>query len=123
VTGQRAAGAEVAADPGDQGSSLAADVAALDRARQALASKDGPGALAALDEHDRGRPTGVLSPEATVLRIQALQLAGDRTAAAALARRFIAAFPKSPHVPRLQALASEEQQASGERAAGEAGRK
>ena len=52
--------------------------------------------------------TGVLSPEATVLRIQALQLAGDRAAAAALAQRFIRAFPKSPHVPRLRALAGEE---------------
>jgi hypothetical protein len=95
---------EGSGDP-EGGSSLAKDIHALDRARQALGRRDAETALRALDELDRGMPTGVLSPEATVVRIEALLLRGDRARAAGLARRFISEFPRSPHVPRLKAVA------------------
>jgi hypothetical protein len=46
----------------------------------------------------------VLSEEATVIRVDALEQQGDRAAAAALGRRYLAAHPASPHAPHLRAV-------------------
>jgi hypothetical protein len=62
--------------PSPASSALADEIAALDGAREALASGDAPRALRALDAHDRAFPRGALSPEATVLRIEALARRG-----------------------------------------------
>jgi hypothetical protein len=84
--------------------SLTEEVAALDGAREALASGDAARALRGLDEHDRRFPGGMLGPEATVLRIEALLLRGDRASAARLGGAFLDAHPRSPHASRLRSL-------------------
>jgi TolA-binding protein len=83
---------------------LAAEVAAIDHAARAVADRDPPRALAALDAYQKAFPTGVLRPEATVLRVQALVQQGDSARAAAIARTFLAQNPHSPHAARLRAL-------------------
>lgn len=83
---------------------LADEVAALDAARAALASRDGAGALRALDRYAADFPRGFLGQEATVLRVEALAARGDRAAAADLARRFVAAHPSSPMADRVRSL-------------------
>jgi TolA-binding protein len=84
---------------------LADEVASLDAARSALASGNASAALRALDDHDRRFPGGALGPEGTVLRIEALAQRGDRGSAAALARAFLAAHPRSPHAARIRSVA------------------
>jgi hypothetical protein len=87
---------------------LAAEVAALDRAREALAGGSVPAALGALDDYQRSFPHGVLGQEAAVLRIEALVKGGNTAAAKALADRFLAANPQSPHAPRIRRLVGEQ---------------
>jgi hypothetical protein len=53
------------------GSSLALEIAAIDRARQAVYANDKKGAESALDDYDRRFPKGVLAPEAAKLRARA----------------------------------------------------
>lgn len=84
--------------------SLADEIAAIDAARVAIGAGDGAGALRALDDHDRRFPGGALGQEATVLRIQALALRGDRATAARLGRAFLDAHPNSALAPRVRAL-------------------
>jgi hypothetical protein len=84
--------------------SLGADLAMLDRARQALTRGDGQAALAALDTYERKRQSNVLTPEADVLRIRALRLVGQRASAATLARAFLAAHPTSSYATELKPL-------------------
>jgi TolA-binding protein len=86
--------------------SLESEVAALDRARARLAAGDPLRTLELLDEYDQAFPRGALRPEAAYLRIQALSKSGQREAARALAARFLARHPKSPHAAQLQALLS-----------------
>jgi hypothetical protein len=83
---------------------LAAEVAAIDHAARAVAERDPPRALAALDSYQRLFPSGVLRPEATVLRVQALVQQGDSGRAGAIARAFLAQNPHSPHAARLRSL-------------------
>lgn len=82
---------------------LAAEVAQIDRARNALAAGDAQEALRALDARDR-LPQGALGPEAQVLRIEALLKQGKREDAARAAEAFLRAYPTSPLVPRVQSL-------------------
>jgi outer membrane protein assembly factor BamD (BamD/ComL family) len=91
----------VAASP-----SLSDEVAALQVARAALADHDAGAALAALDRYKSRFGSGRLSPEATVLRIQALVEHGDRGQALALADRFESANPKSPYADRIRSILS-----------------
>jgi hypothetical protein len=88
-------------------SSIAEEVSALDRARGAIAARQPAEALRALDEYERIAGPRVLGQEASVLRVEALLLAGDRAGAANLARRLLAAAPRSPHAPRWQAIVAE----------------
>ena len=83
---------------------LGQQVAALDRARDALASGNAGGALRLVDEYDRQFPRGALAQEATALRIEALFQQGNRDAAVRMAERFLAANPKSPHAGRIRLL-------------------
>ena len=83
---------------------LGQQVAALDRARDALASGNAAGALRSVDEYDRQFPRGALAQEATALRIEALWQQGNRDAALHLADRFLAANPRSPHAARIRLL-------------------
>jgi hypothetical protein len=85
--------------------SLSLEVALLDRARSALAAGDATRSLSVLDEYQRGTPSGILAPEAQVLRIQVLERLGQTRAASALARDFVARHPGSRHAAALRALA------------------
>lgn len=84
--------------------SLSDEIAAIDEARVALGAGNASAALRALDDHDRRFPGGALGQEATVLRIQALVLRGDRASAARIGRAFLDAHPRSPHVARIRTL-------------------
>jgi hypothetical protein len=86
-------------------SSLADEVAALEVARAALRAHDPNGAVAALDRYKSRFPAGKLAPEATVVRIEALNQRGDHAAAAALGDRFLAAHPNSPYADRVRSAA------------------
>jgi hypothetical protein len=83
---------------------LVAEVTELDRARKALARKNATAALRALDAYSAVRRTGVLDREATIIRIDALVAAGQKARAAELARRYVAEFPRDPHLRRLEPL-------------------
>jgi hypothetical protein len=89
-----------AAEPG-----LAEEVAALREARNAVAAGRSTAALAALDAYGQRFPRGRLSLEAEVLRIEALSRGGSRSAAAARAKSFLAAYPNNPYAHRVRALA------------------
>jgi hypothetical protein len=83
---------------------LGQQVAALDQARDALASGNASVAIRLVDDYDRQFPRGALAQEATALRIEALFLQGNRDAATHLADRFLAANPRSPHAARIRLL-------------------
>jgi hypothetical protein len=87
--------------------SLAAEIRWLDRTRAALAAGDTATARALLRAYTESGPSGVLSHEADLLRVQLLVAEGDRHSAAALARRIIAQSPRSNHVDSLRSLAAE----------------
>ncbi len=83
---------------------LADEVAALDRARTAMAAGDPAGALAAIDHYETTFERKMLGPEARTLRIEALMQAGRRGEARAAAARFLAADPSSTHARRVRSL-------------------
>ncbi len=97
--------APAGADPsGSDAAGLPAEMAALDRVRAALAGGDAPRALALLDTYAERFPHGSMSPEATVLRIEALSTAGDRASARRVADAFLAFNPQSPYAARIQSI-------------------
>ena len=59
-----------------------------------------------LDEYAAGSNSVDMSAEATLLRIEALQAAGQREQAKALAERFVARAPDNPLADRARALTS-----------------
>jgi len=85
-------------------SSVADEVKAIGQIRGAVSRGDGKQALTLLDAYDRRFSEGALRQEATLLRVQALQLSGDRKGAQALGERFIEANPQSPHQQRVRGL-------------------
>jgi hypothetical protein len=86
------------------GASAAVELTMLDEARSAIARGDPARALSTLDDYVRGFPHGALSPEACVLRIEALVAAGDRPAAMRAAQSFLQANPTSPYAQRIESL-------------------
>jgi outer membrane protein assembly factor BamD (BamD/ComL family) len=92
---------------GVRSTALADELRTLEAARAALLSGDARSALRQLDEHDRTYAAGVFAEEGRVLRIDALLRAGNRPAAEALARAFLAKHPTSAHAPRLRAMVGE----------------
>jgi hypothetical protein len=92
-----------AAEPGEP-STLAAEVAALELAHDALTRRDAEGALRALDGYRARFPAGRLTSEETVLRVQALLARGDRAGAVALTDAFTAAHPGSSYGSRMRDL-------------------
>jgi hypothetical protein len=83
---------------------LSREVALLDEARAALRRGDQVAALAALDQRQEEVGTGMLGPEATLTRVEALLGQGNRAAASTLAERFLAEHPRGPHADRLRSL-------------------
>jgi hypothetical protein len=81
---------------------LADELAALDRARTALASGDSRRALTLLEGYGRSYPRGRLQLEAEVLRIDALARAGQREAARRRAEAFLRRQPNSVLASRVR---------------------
>jgi hypothetical protein len=77
----------------------------IERARKALGS-DPRRALALAAEHQKRFPSGALSVEREVIIIEALARSGQTSAARSRALAFEAHYPKSIHLPRVQALLS-----------------
>jgi hypothetical protein len=84
--------------------SVRQQLALIDRARASLESGDTAGALREVDRYGREYPSGMLSEEALLLRVRAVAARGDRVAASALARRFLAAYPRSVHAKAVRDL-------------------
>lgn len=93
-----------AASPPPDGPRIAPELALLDAARRALSSGQPSRALALLDERQREFGKGVLSPEALVVRCEALLAAGQRDSARTLGLAFLDEYPASPLVNRVRAL-------------------
>ncbi len=83
---------------------LAREILQLDRVRGALGEGRPQAALSMLERYEAEIGHGFLSPEAVVLRVQALWMAGDQPRARALVDRFSAAHPDSPYRERLRRL-------------------
>jgi hypothetical protein len=83
---------------------LAAEIAALDAARGALAAGSASQTLALLDDYDARFRVRTFAQEAAVLRVEALHAAGRDQDAARLGERLLAAEPTSPHAQRLRSL-------------------
>jgi len=75
----------------------------IERARKALAS-DPRRALLLTQEHQRRFPSGALSVERDVIALEALAHSGQTAEAKRRALAFEAKYPKSIHLPRVQAL-------------------
>lgn len=80
------------------------EIAAMDRVREAVASKDAARTIALVDDYERRYPAGAFVEEAEVRRIEALAVAGDDARARSTAERFLRAHPASPHAARVRAL-------------------
>lgn len=77
----------------------------IERARKALAA-DPRRALTLAQEHQRRFPSGALSVERDVIALEALARTGQAAEARRRALAFEAKYPKSIHLPRVQALLS-----------------
>ena len=83
-------------------STLAREKVLVERAWSALAAGDPDGALARVAEHAREIPDGVLAPERRAIAVIAHCKRGDANAAAR-ARAWLAAEPRSPLLARVKA--------------------
>lgn len=84
---------------------LSEQIRLIEAARAGVASRSPGAALSALDSYSAKFPRGSFGQEAMVLRIRAVDQAGDSARATALAKSFVARFPSSPHVARLKPIA------------------
>lgn len=83
---------------------LGREVALIDGARQALSDGNAGQALAALDTYGALDRTETLDREAQILRIEALDVKGERERAVSLAQAYLQTYPSDPHAPRLRTL-------------------
>lgn len=84
---------------------LGEQIRLIEAARAGVAARDAKAAMTALDSYAAKFPRGSFGQEATVLRIRAIDQAGDSARATAMAKSFVARFPNSPHVARLKPIA------------------
>jgi hypothetical protein len=84
---------------------LSEQIRLIEAARAGVAAHSPRAALIALDSYAAKFPRGSFGQEAMVLRIRAVDQAGDTARATALAKAFVARFPTSPHVARLKPIA------------------
>lgn len=94
--------AEKRVAPRPAASGLAQEVAILSRASAELHAGRPAAALAALDEHQRKFPGGVLAQERAAARIQALCALGRTGEARAAIARLARTSPTSPHLARAR---------------------
>jgi hypothetical protein len=90
----------------DQASTLAAEVASLDRVRSALRTRQPALARSELGKYRSAFPRGSLGLEASVLEVEAVAASGDRAAAARLADALLAQNPGARYRARLEPHAS-----------------
>jgi hypothetical protein len=96
---------QAAAERGGASDTVLRDEARLiDRAREAVASGNGGGALRVLEEHRTRFKSPVFQPEALYLRLQALRLLGNEAAARQVAKRLLAAYPNGPQAASARAF-------------------
>jgi len=93
----------------ESGSDLSEQLRLIETARSAVASGDAATASRALSSYSSQFPRGTFAQEAAVLRIETVDLQGNHTQAAALARGFLARHPNSPHVGLVQGIAARAQ--------------
>jgi hypothetical protein len=84
---------------------LARELALLEEARNAMVQGRPAAALGTLAVYDKEFAAGKMSSEATALRVEALVKAGLRDEGRAVARAFLAKYPRSPLVDRVRATA------------------
>ena len=77
----------------------------IDAARTAVAAGNTSAASQALATYSSKFPRGSFGQEAAVLRIETVDMQGNHTQAASLARTFLAAHPNSPHVGLVKRIA------------------
>ena len=78
------------------------EIRLLDQARSAARSGRSAQALRALAKYEQRYPRGQFRQEVQVLRMEALAQTGQAERASALAKRFLAEHPESPHVERVE---------------------
>jgi hypothetical protein len=83
---------------------LAAEIAALEAVRGALASGDPSASLRSLDDYDRRFASPALGPEAAVLRVQSLLALGRVDEAHKLGERLLAEQPGTAYSQRIRSL-------------------
>lgn len=83
-------------------STLADEMRLLDQVRSALKREDPREALRLLSIYENKYPSGALRPEATVLRVSALEESGADARAEELKSEFLKAHPKSAHKKQLE---------------------
>jgi hypothetical protein len=86
------------------GSSLAEEVAQLQKAKLALKAGNPGQALTELNTYAQKFPKPMLGAEATVVRIEALHQSGDAVRAKLVAESYLAKNPNSPYATRLRNL-------------------
>jgi hypothetical protein len=97
-----ASGSRGVVRPGGQ-TGIELEVTLLEQARASLAAGDTARSADLLDQHRR-LADRLLAPEAELLAIELSLIRGDRRQAAAAARAFLAANPRSPHAQRARSL-------------------
>ena len=78
------------------------EIRLLDQARAAVKSGAHDKALRTLAKYDQKFPRGQFRQEAQVLKMEALKQSGENERASALAKKFLAEHPNSPHVERVE---------------------
>jgi hypothetical protein len=89
--------------PKPNSTSLADEVIVIKRARAALLAKNAEGAIDALDDYDRGHPSGAMAEESLALRVRADRLAGDELGATEALTKLEQRFPTSVQLAALRA--------------------
>jgi hypothetical protein len=84
------------------------EIRLLDQARAAVRGGENEQALRLLEKYDRRYPRGQFRQEVQVLRVEALERSGNKKAALALGKKFVAEHPESPHVERVQSVTGSE---------------
>jgi hypothetical protein len=85
---------------------LHAEIALLDRARNALRAGESARALRLLDHHEQRFAHARLAPEAAALRIDALVQRGSHEQAGSMAQQFVSAYPSHPLSAQVSKLAA-----------------
>ena len=95
--------------PADSATDSGEQLLLIDAARSAVAAGNASAAAQALSTYSAKFPRGSFGQEAAVLRIETVDLSGNHTQAASLARTFLAQHPNSPHVSLVQRIANRAQ--------------